>query len=76
MYGTLEKVKAIGYKGVEFFGEYTHTAEVIADALDKTACLLRLAHPWHYVQEDKLEATIAYNKTINNKYIVVGPDFR
>jgi sugar phosphate isomerase/epimerase len=72
LYGTLEKVKAIGYKGVEFFGEYTHTAEVIADALDKTGLVCCGWHtPWHYVQEDKLEATIAYNKTINNKYIVV-----
>ncbi len=72
LYGTLEKVKKIGYTGVEFFGEFTHTAEEIADALNKTGLVCCGWHtPWHYVQDDKLADTIAYNKTIGNKYVIV-----
>lgn len=72
LYGTLEKVKKIGYKGVEFFGEFTHPAEKVADALDKTGLICCGWHtPWSYVQENQLEATITYNKKINNRYVIV-----
>ncbi len=72
LYGTLSKVKNIGYKGVEFFGEFKYSAEETADALNKNGLVCCGWHtPWSYVQDDLLEKTVSYNKIIGNKYIIV-----
>lgn len=69
---TLEKVKNIGYKGVEFFGEFIYSAEEVSDALNKTGLVCCGWHtPWSYIQDDKLEQTIVYNKKIKNPYIII-----
>jgi sugar phosphate isomerase/epimerase len=70
--GTLKAVKAMGYEGVEFAGGYVHTAEEVAAALKETGLVCCGWHtPFDYVQDDKLEATIAYNKVIGNHYVII-----
>jgi len=61
--GTLKAVKALGYEAVEFAGDYVHPAEKVAAALNEIGLLCCGWHtPWSYVQEDKLDVTIAYTK--------------
>ena len=70
--GTLKAVKAIGYEGVEFAGDYVHSAEKVAAAINEIGLQCCGWHtPWSYVQDDMLDATIAYNKTIGNRYVIV-----
>ncbi len=70
--GTLQAVKDIGYEAVEFFGGFTHPAEEVAAALKKTGLICCGWHtPFEAVQDDKLDATIAYNKTIGNRFIII-----
>jgi sugar phosphate isomerase/epimerase len=72
MWGTLRKVKAMGYDGVEFFWEFSHTAQEVKAALDDTGLACCGWHtPWHYVQPSNLMATITYNKVIGNKEIAI-----
>ena len=70
--GTLKAVKALGYEGVEFAGDYAHPAEKVAAAINEIGLTCCGWHtPWAYVQDDKLEATIAYNKTVGNRYVII-----
>lgn len=70
--GTLKAVKDIGYEAVEFFGQYDRPAEEIAAALKETGLVCCGWHtPYENVQDDKIDATIAYNKTIGNRYIII-----
>lgn len=70
--GTLKAVKAVGYEGVEFAGDYVHSAEKVAAVINEIGLQCCGWHtPWSYVQDDKLDATIAYNKTIGNRYVIV-----
>ena len=70
--GTLKAVKAMGYEAVEFAGDYVHPAEKVAAVLNDIGLLCCGWHtPWSYVQEDKLDATIAYNKTVGNRFVII-----
>lgn len=70
--GTLKKVKTMGYKGVEFAGEMTHPASVVKQALDEVQLICCGWHtPWSAVQDDRLEATIDYFKTVGNQYVII-----
>ncbi|MEI6579274.1 MAG: TIM barrel protein [Eubacteriales bacterium] len=70
--GTLKAVKAIGYEGVEFAGDYVHSAEKVAAVINEIGLQCCGWHtPWSYVQDDKLDDTILYNKTIGNRYVIV-----
>ena len=72
LWGTLRKVKAMGYDGVECFGHFTHTAQELKAALDDTGLVCVGWHtPWEYVQPHALFATITYNKIIGNTEIVI-----
>ena len=72
LWGTLRKVKAMGYDGVEFFGEFTHTAQELKAALEDTGLVCVGWHtPWEYVQPQNLMATVTYNRVIGNTEIVV-----
>jgi sugar phosphate isomerase/epimerase len=72
LWGTLRKVKKMGYEAVEFFGHFTHTAQELKAALDDTGLLCCGWHtPWGYVQDDTLMSTITYNKIIGNTDIVI-----
>ncbi len=70
--GTLKKIKAMGYEGVEFAGAYEYAAADVRQWLDETGlvcCGWHTAYP--LVQDDQLEATIEYNKIIGNTRIIV-----
>ena len=70
--GTLKAVAAMGYDGVEFAGAPKHSAEEIRDMLQETGLVCCGWHtPFNLVQDDKLEETIAFNETINNRYVIV-----
>ena len=72
LWGTLRKVRAMGYHGAEFFGEFCHTAQEIKAVLDDTGLECAGWHtPWHYLAPGNIMATISYNKMIGNKEIVI-----
>ncbi len=72
LWGTLRKVRKMGYEGVEFFGEFRHTAHELVAALDDTELVCVGWHtPWHYVQPSNLMATVTYNKVLGNTDIVI-----
>ena len=72
MWGTLRKLKVMGYDGVEFFGNFPCTAQELRAALDE--CGLECVG-WHtaldQLSDDKLMATISYNKVLGNSDIVI-----
>ena len=72
LWGTLRGVKAMGYDGVEFFGEFKHTAQELKAALDDTGLVCCGWHtPWHYTTPGNLMSTITYNKIIGNTEVVI-----
>ncbi len=69
--GTLAKVAKMGYEGVEFAGWYGHSAQDIRKILDDNGLVCCGSHtPWEDLSDAKLAATIAFNKTIGNKYLI------
>jgi len=69
--GTIAKVAAMGYEGVEFAGWYGHSAQDIRQILDSNGLVCCGSHtPWEDLADAKLVATIAFNKTIGNKYLI------
>ena len=72
MWVTLRKVKSMGYDGVEFFGNFTHTAQEIKAALDDTGLDCCGWHtPWTYLSDENFFGTVSYFKTIGNTEVVV-----
>jgi len=72
LWGTLRRIKAMGYEGVEFAGSFAHTAQEVKAALEDTGLVCCGWHtPWSYVQPDNLLGTITYNKLIGNSDIVI-----
>ena len=72
LWGTLRKVKKMGFDAVELFGEYDHTAQELRAALDDTGLICCGWHtPWHYVQPSSLLTTVTYNKVLGNTDIVI-----
>jgi len=72
MPGTLKTVAELGYEGVEFFGGFTHEAEVVKKALLNTGLAIAGWHtPWSEVQPERISETIAYFKTIGNKNVII-----
>ena len=70
--GTLQAVARMGYAGVEFFGFPKHPARELRALLDEFDLACCGWHtPFELVQEDKLEDTIAFNKELGNKYIII-----
>jgi sugar phosphate isomerase/epimerase len=68
MPGTLKKVKAMGYGGVEFFGGFIYPAADVKAAMDNAGVVCCGWHtPWSYVQDDLFDRTVEYFKTIGNK---------
>ncbi len=70
LYGTLKKIKAMGYDGVEFAGLYGHTAEELREMLEDIGLTPISAHvPYHSMEEDPdIFKTYA---TIGCKYVAV-----
>lgn len=72
MLGTLKKVKAMGYQGVEFAQDLNQPAVDIRKALDEAGLVCCGWHtPWSRVQADKIDSTIEYFKNVGNTYIIV-----
>jgi len=69
--GTLRKVAAMGYEGVEFAGYGNVPAEEMRDLLQELGLEAFSSHVGLKNLEDDLEGQIAYLKTIGAKYAVV-----
>ncbi|MHC4229799.1 MAG: sugar phosphate isomerase/epimerase family protein, partial [Planctomycetota bacterium] len=70
--GTIVAVGKMGYKGVEFAGYYDHTAKQLRKMLDDNGLKCCGTHTGlATLLGDNLPKTIAFNKTLGNKYLVV-----
>ena len=70
--GTLKKVADMGYEGVEFAGFYDYSAEDLRKILDKLGLKVAGSHtPYEQLLGDKFEQTVAFNKTLGNKFLIV-----
>jgi len=70
--GTLKAVADMGYDGVEFAGAPQHSAEELRKLLDEFGLICCGWHtPFNLVQDDTLDETIAFNKVVGNKYVII-----
>jgi sugar phosphate isomerase/epimerase len=70
--GMLAAVSKIGYKGVEFAGYHGHTAKELRKMLDDNSLVACGTHTaYDSVLPDKLNATVEFNETIGNKFLIV-----
>ena len=70
--GTLHKLKAMGYGGVEGFGPFKYSASETSYALSDAGLKLVGHHtPWAMVQDDTIQSTIDFFKAVGNKYVIV-----
>ena len=70
--GVLAAVSKIGYKGVEFAGYHGRTAGELRKMLDDNGLIACGTHtPYESVLGDKLPETVAFNRTIGNKFLIV-----
>jgi sugar phosphate isomerase/epimerase len=70
--GTLAEIAKIGYKGVEFAGYYSRKADDMKKLLDDNGLVCCGTHTgWGTIQDAALKATIEFNKTLGNKYLIV-----
>ena len=69
--GTLSKVKALGYDGVEFAGYYDTPAEILKAHLDELGLGVSGSHLGLDRITDHLEETIAYEQAIGNQNLIV-----
>lgn len=78
--GTMKKLKAMGFDGVEFagnFGPYANDPKGLKAFLDKTGLKASGAHV-HFdkLSPENIEATIAFYKAIDCKYLIIPMDKR
>lgn len=70
--GTLAKVAAMGYEGVDFFGNPPLPAKELRDILDDLS--LKVAG-WHVgyqkLEANSIEETIAYHHELGNHFLIV-----
>jgi sugar phosphate isomerase/epimerase len=70
--GTVAAVAKIGYRGVEFAGYYGRSAKELRKLLDDNGLVACGTHtPYESVLGDKLKATVEFNQTIGNKFLIV-----
>jgi sugar phosphate isomerase/epimerase len=70
--GVLAQVAQMGYQGVEFAGYYGHEAKDIRKMLDTNGLVCCGTHTQMAdLADDKLAATLEFNKTLGNKYVIV-----
>lgn len=70
--GTLEKVKAIGYDGVEFAGLHGHAPEELKAKLDELGLRVAGAHLSLDALTDNFDETVAWNQVLGNKFLIVA----
>jgi sugar phosphate isomerase/epimerase len=70
--GTVAAVAKIGYRGVEFAGYHGRNAKELRKLLDDNGLVACGTHtPYESVLGDKLKATVEFNQTIGNKFLIV-----
>lgn len=70
--GVLEAVAKMGYQGVEFAGYYGHQADQLRKLLDANGLVCCGTHAqWASLQPDQLKATVQFNQTLGNKFLIV-----
>lgn len=78
--GTLKKLVAMGFNGVEFagnFGPYANDPKGLKAFLDKVGLKASGAHvPFAKLAPDVIEETIAFYKAIDCKYLIIPMDQR
>lgn len=78
--GTLKQLKAMGFQGVEFagnFGAYANDAKGLKAFLDKTGLKASAAHvPFEKLSAANFDATVAFYKAIDCKYLIIPMDKR
>ncbi len=78
--GTLKQLKAMGFDGVEFagnFGPYANNPKGLKAFLDKTGLKASAAHVgFDKLNDENIEATIAFYKAIDCKYLIIPMDMR
>ncbi len=69
---TLKAVKEMGYAGVEFAGYYGRTAKELKQMLDDNGLVACGTHTgFDTIKPENIQATIAFNREIGNKYLMV-----
>jgi sugar phosphate isomerase/epimerase len=70
--GTIAKVGAMGYAGVEFAGYHGHSAEDIREALDKAGLEVAGTHiSLDNFTDDKFDETIRFHRVLGCKNLVI-----
>ena len=70
--GTIAKVAKMGYKGVEFAGFFNYSAKDVRKMLDDNGLLCSGSHTaYDLLSNEKLAATMEFNRTIGNKFVIV-----
>jgi sugar phosphate isomerase/epimerase len=70
--GTIAKVAKMGYKGVEFAGFFNYSAKDVRKMLDDNSLICSGSHTAiDLLTNEKLAATMEYNRTIGNKFVIV-----
>lgn len=70
-YGTLKKVKALGYSGVEFAGLYGNTPQDVKQMCEELGLVTLSAHVPLQEFIDDMEKTVLCYKEVGCKYIVI-----
>jgi len=70
--GTLAQIAKMGYQGVEFAGYYGHGAREIRKIIDDNGLVCCGTHTQYTdLADDKLAATLEFNKILGNTYVIV-----
>lgn len=70
--GVLAAVKKMGYAGVEFAGYHNRKADELRKLLDDNGLICCGTHTgWGTIQDAQLDATVDFNRTLGNPYLVV-----
>ena len=70
--GVLNRLKSMGYFGVEGFGNFSFSSSDVNYGLSDSGLRIVGYHtPWANVQDDKLDYTIRYFREIGNKYVII-----
>ncbi|MEI7732120.1 MAG: TIM barrel protein [Verrucomicrobiota bacterium] len=68
----LEAIGKMGYKGVEYAGYYKRNAEELRKLMDANGLVCCGTHTaMSTIEQANLKATIEFNKTLGNKYLIV-----
>ena len=68
----IQAVGKMGYKGVEFAGYYGRDAKTLRKLLDDNGLVCCGTHtPYESVQPKNLQATVEFNRTLGNPFLIV-----